>query len=97
MAPIQFDKYELWFQKEGGEQVITSSNYSDFWIQFIDNVITGEYVNFPESPATMDGIEVRVEGSHLIIKVSPSDTPGCWRMGMQYCDAYSQTIWVLQR
>lgn len=97
MAPIQFDKYELRFPKEGGEQVITSSNYSDFWIQTLEDALTGEYVHFPKSPAKMDGIEVKVEGSQLIITVSPSDSPRCWRMMMELRDAFSQTIWVLQR
>ena len=97
MDPIEFDKYELLFSQDGGEQELESTYYSDFFISFLEDVITGDYLNHPTSPASMEGIEIKIEGRKLIIKVSPSETPRCWKMGMWLMDAYSRNIWVQQK
>ena len=97
--PISLDKYEVSFGTDGGEEVVTSSNYPGMYIIKLENLTTQEVGNRSKDrqSANMEGIELKVEGNRLIVTVDASKEPRSWMIGLSYLDAGCSPIYVHQK
>ena len=97
--PISLDKYEVSFGTDGGEEVITSSNYPGMYIMKLENLTTQEKGNRSKDrqSANMEGIELKVEGNRLIVTVDASKEPRSWMINLSYLDAGCSPIYVHQK
>jgi hypothetical protein len=96
--PIKLDKYEVSFGAEGGEDMISASNYPEILVSDLMNMANGEHGLQTEygKTASLDGVELETEGNRMTIRVSASEESHTWKIVLWHYDAISQPIYVYQ-